>query len=248
MKYTSLDTIVRSVLLQKSLPMHWYVSFLKYSADCIRELTFDSLRVVNTAEVTLNSYFAADLPCDFLDWTKVGIKQGQFVRPISQQQSISRMTNKDAQGQPIPFGSPGGVTMDFPYWPGYWMFQNVDDLGENLGKMYGFNTGVAANAFKIIRERGQIQFTESFNQPTAIIEYISDGMQIDNATKIDPRVQACVEAYVNWKRSKNADIERSPEGQAYFNQRRLFRARKEEMTLVDIRQILYKNYRASIKN
>lgn len=248
MIYTSLDQIVRRVLLQKRLPIHYYVEFLAHGAACIRELSYDSLRIVNTVTLQLNTYNAADLPCDYIDWVLVGVKQGQFIQPITQRDTINNLTNYNAQGQPILYGGANTVNMDFPFWPGYWMFQNIDDLGENLGRLYGYNTGIDPNGFKVIRERGQIQFTESFNNCRIVMQYISDGQNCDNASKLDPMVQSAVEAYINWKRSPNADIERSAEGAAYYNQRRIYRARKDELTPWDIRQILYRNYKGSIKN
>lgn len=248
MTFTSIDLIVRRVLLQKRLPIHYYLEFLTHATTCLREMSYDSLHIVNTVELVHNSYYAVELPCDFVDWTKVGIKQGQFVQPITQRDSINNLTNVNTQGQPILYGGTNTVNMDFPFWPGYWMFQNIDDLGENLGRLYGYNTGIANDGFKIIWQRGQMQLTESFDNCTVVLEYISDGQTCDNATKVDPMVQGAVEAYINWKRSPNADIDRSPEGVSFFNQWRKYRARKNGLTPWDIRQILYRNYKGSLKN
>lgn len=248
MIYTSLDKIVRRVLLGKRLPIHYYIEFLVHASTCIRELTNDSLMVVNTVELTPNEQFAVDLPCDYVDWTKVGLRQGQFVQPITQRDSINRLVQYLPNGQPTTYGAANSVNLDFPFWPGYWMFQNIDDLGENLGRLYGYNTGIGANGFKVLKERSQIQLTETFNGTTCVLEYISDGQRADNATQIDPRAQMCVESYINWKRGPNADIDRSPEAVSYFNQRRQLRARMDDLTPWDIRSILYRNYKGSIKN
>lgn len=248
MTFTSIDQIVRRVLLEKRLPIHYYLEFLTHACSCIRELSFDTLRIVNTVTLQHNSYYACDLPCDFVDWTKVGIKQGQFIQPITQRESINNLNNYTTTGEVIPYGGTNTVNMDFPFWPGYWMFQNVDDLGENLGRLYGYNTGIANDGFKIIWNRGQIQLTESFDTCVIVLEYISDGQTVDNASQVDPYAQAAIESYINWKRSPNADIDRSPEGVSFVNQRRILRARKDELTPWDIRQIMYRNYKGSIKN
>jgi len=248
MRYTTLDKIIRRTLLAKRLPLHFYVEFMVHASSCLRELNFDSLRVVNTVVLDVNDYYAVDLPCDYVDWTKVGIKAGQFVQPITQRDSINRLHNYDSTGSITPYGAPDTVNLQFPFWPGYWMFQNIDDLGENLGRLYGFNTAYGNNGFKILPERNQIQLTETFNNCSVVLEYISDGQTTDNATQVDEYAQSTIEAYINWKRSPNADIDRSPEAISYVNQRRLFRARMSEVTVYDIRQVLYRNYRASIKN
>lgn len=248
MRYTTIDKIIRRNLLAKRLPLHFYVEFLVHATSCLRELTFDSLRVVNTVELTVNDYFAVDLPCDFVDWTKVGIKAGQFVKPITQRDTINRLRNVDSSGDIVPYGAFDEVNLEYPFWPGYWFFQNIDDLGENVGRLYGFNTAVGSNGFKVIKERSQIQFTESLEYSTIVLEYISDGQTSDNATQVDEYAWSTIEAYINWKRSASADMDRSPEARTYVNQRRLLRARMSQLTLWDIRQVLYANYRASIKN
>lgn len=248
MKYTTVDKITRSMLIQLRLPLHFYIQFAKYALDCIRELTFDSMRVVNTTLLEINENFYAELPCGFVDFTFVGIRQGQFVQPITQRQSINNLPALTPQGAITTYGDPTTQSLDFPFWPGYWMFQNIDDLGENTGRLYGWNTGIDNNGFKIIPERNIIQFTESFTRCHAVMEWIGDGQCADSATKVDPMAQACIEAYMRWRFSSNDSIERSPEGASYFNQRRLYRARKDELTPYEIRNILYRNYRASIKN
>lgn len=248
MKYTSLDSVIRRNLLAKRLPIHYYVEFLVHASTCLRELTFDTLRIVNTVELELNDYYAADLPCDYVDWTKVGIKVGQFVRPITQRDTINRLRNQDAQGDYTTYTDPATANQEFPFWPVFWWFQNIDDLGENTGRLYGFDTSDTVNGFKVIKERRQIQFTESIESTTIVLEYISDGQTSDNATQIDPYAQIAIESFINWKRSPSADIDRSPEARSYFNQRRILRARMGQVTLADIRQILYRNYRASVKN
>lgn len=247
MRFTSLDKIIRRTLLAKRLPLHYYVEFLVHASTCLRELTFDSLRIINTVELTLNDYYAADLPCDYIDWTKVGLKIGQFVQPITQRESINRLRNQDSQGNYIPYQDPATYNMDFPFWPGYWMFQNVDDLGENIGRMFGWNTGLVPDGFKILKERNQIQFLETARTSTYVLEYISDGQTSDNASQVDQYAWSTIEGFINWKRSPNADNDHSPEAYNYKNLRRQLRARMSELTLYDIRQIMYRNYSAAIK-
>lgn len=253
MVYTSLDTITRSVLLQKGLPLHWYVQFLKYATDGVRELSFDSMQAISTVTLSIDQRnFAANLPCDYIDWIKVGVPQGQFVQPLVQRQSINRLTNYTTLGQPVTYGDAQTVNLDFPFWPGYWMFQNVDDLGENVGRLFGYNTAFTNNFFKVIPERGQIQFAETLEQTTCVLEYIGSGMTTSNSTKIDPLAQAAVEAYMDWKyklhsrRFNGNDIEEA--FRLYTIELRRYRARKDELTPWDIRQAVYRSYMGAPKN
>ena len=253
MVYTSLDTITRSLLLQKGLPLHWYVQFLKYAADSVRELSFDSMRVINEVQLPIDQRtFAANLPCDYIDWVLVGVPQGQFDQPLWQRQTVTRRVNYTSTGQPTSFGDAQTVNMDFPFWPGYWMFQNIDDLGENVGRLYGYNTAFSNNFFKVIRERGQIQFAETLQQNVCNLQYISSAATITNATKIDPQAQEVIEARMDWKYKLHAGRKFS-EGeivsafQLYKVELRRYRARKSDVTPWDIRQSIYKSYMGAPK-
>jgi len=252
MTFTSLDTIVRSVLLQKALPVHYYVQFLKYSADCYRELAYDSLRAINTVELPIDARMkASNLPCDYIDWVEVGIPVGQFIRPLVQRDTINPLTKYTAQGQPTTYGIPNPVIQEFFFWPGYWWYSNIDDLGENLGRMFGGTSQFQSNSFKIIRERGQIQFDEALAANVCILQYISNGQAMDNVTRIDPLAQACIEAYMDWKYKSHSKRFSPGEAEQAFThykiELRRFRARKDELTLPDIRQAIFKSYIGSPK-
>lgn len=250
MKYATLDKIVKRILLQKGYPLHWYVEYLTHASTCLRELTLDSLKIINTTELTLNSYYAADLPCDYVDYWSVGIPVGQLIKPVTEKETITPLVNKSATGQPIPYAD--NVTTDPDnafFWPTGWWFYNINGFGEYLGGLYGIDTAAGdPNGFKVFPERNQIQFTESFTSTTAVMQYISDGQSIDNATQIPVVAQITIEDYINWKRSPNADIDRSPEAITYNNSWRKVRSRVSGLTLEGIKQTMYSAYKQTPKN
>lgn len=251
MIYTSLDQIVRNVLLSKRLSLHFYQEFLTHAVNCLRELTFDSLQIVNSVEIVPNSYDAADLPCGFVDDVMVGIPVGQFVKPIARRESINNLLNYNTTGQPIPYPSietRNNSTGFFGFantWNWMW---NINDLGESTGRLFGHDSGKTRSGYKIIRERGQIQFTEKCTASKYIIIFISDGQSIDNATRITPLAFSTIESYVNWKRSKNADLINSPEGLSWVAQRKTLRSRLSDLDMQSIKQALRSAYRGSPKN
>ena len=95
MKYTSIDKIVRGFLLQRRWPVHFYVECIAYAQRCFAELHFYTLKNVRTVPLSLNSYGAAQLPCDYLDYCKIGVMAGNMIRPIYQRQGINRLNNID---------------------------------------------------------------------------------------------------------------------------------------------------------
>jgi hypothetical protein len=246
MIYTSINTITRSILIKKSLPIHYYMRFLKFVCDAIRELSFDTLKVVNSVTLTINcngNY--ATLPADYVDYTLIGIPKGQFIQPAVNRDSITRLPNYNTTGQIIDYGIPEN-SIDFPFFPGFFMFQTIDDLGENVGRLYGYNTGYLANSYSVIKERGVIQFDENFPSPTCALQYIGNGQSANSATQIDPLAQACVEAFADhqWELHKiKAQIGMIELKEREFGKQwRLLRARLGGYTVDDIRQALKRGY------
>jgi len=256
MTYTTLDSIVRKFLIDNGYPIHWYMQTLSNSVEILRELNFDVLKNVNTTTLTINSYHAADLPDDYVDFTKVGVMVGQFVRPLVQRESINRMRNvvnneyvdfpsgNSGEGVYYPNGSPG-----FGF---YWGTNIWDTWGENTGRQYGIGAGDQTDTYKVIPERNQIQFNQNFKVGSQVVlEYISDGTSCDTATMVDPYAQACIKAYCLWKmaeqnRTKSL-VERQMLKSEYDLQYRRLRARKSGLTVDDIKRIFEKSYTSSPK-
>ena len=78
--------------------------------------------------------------------------------------------------------------------------------------------------------------------------YFSDGQSADNATQIDSYAISCIQSYIDWKRSPMAAMKDSSEARTFYNERRILRARLDDMTIVDIKNTLHNNYKATIKN
>lgn len=251
MIWANLDSLVRRTLLEKSMPIHYYAEMLFHASAAVRELSFDTLQIINTARIALNDYYAAELPNDFVDDLAVAIPAGNMLQKVAKNDNITPLRNKDSDGAFIPYGNTeeedDGSEPIFGFTPSVW-FWNFNDLGEPTGRNFGAGGGAVSNGYKVFKERRQIQMTETFSSDEIVLLYISDGQSSDNATQIDVQATAAIQAYINWKRSPNADSEFSPEGQAWYNQRRLLRARLNPLTPTDIKNTIRNHYRASIKN
>jgi hypothetical protein len=123
----------------------------------------------------------------------------------------------------------------------------VNDFGEPTGGMFGAGSG-SDNGYMVDRKRRQIQLTGSFTSDEIVLMYISDGQSADNATQIDVRAQAAIDAFIGWKASPNADIKDSYEAATFYNEKRMLRARLDDLTILDIKAIIRRNYKAAPKN
>lgn len=248
MKYTSIDKITRSILAQKGYTIHWYFQTLKLASDALRELTLDSLLVVHTKKYPVNEYKAFPLPCNYVDWVKVGLIKGQFVRPLVQFDGINRLNNFDANGNPILYGREV-VDTDY-YWDVPEFFRDIlmNEYDEHKGRFFGHRQNGQYDGFKVLPERNEIQLSEYIDADYVVIEYISDGVSdADAATKVDINAQRAIEAYDFWKSSKNRDNPFSPEAEAFNMAHRVLRARKNKLTADDVKRIINGNKTAAPK-
>lgn len=225
MKYITLDHIVRSILAQRGLTIHWYVKYLKLAGDCLRELHFDTLRVVNYKLIDIDEKGAGDLPEDYVDWCKVGYGDTQILYPLVSYDGIKKAPNLDENDNEVPYGVlPIGDTS----WYSECWEANINIHGEDLGRRFGVRQSSYGQGFKIIRERGIIQLSEAVGLRQVMMEYISDGSSCSAASKIHPYAQKTIEDYGVWKNSRNRDNPRSPEAELFYESHRKLRARLDD--------------------
>jgi len=251
MIFTTLDIITRRGLLENNLPIHYYSEFLIHGSSALRELTFDTLKVINTVKLPISTYGSCDLPDDFVEDVGVFFDDGGTLSPIAHNNGISPLRLHDTtSGAFVPPTGSDNTQQDSSLFfgsSGSLWFWNVNDFGEPTGRYFGANGGTNIG-YKVIKERRQIQLSSGFIDGAIVLQYISDGQSIDSATQIDTQAIATIRAYQEWKRSPNANNEFSPEGRGYYNQKRLLRARLNDLSLHDIKNIIRKNYTAAIKN
>lgn len=248
MLFTNLDTITRRTLLERGMPLHYYTEFLFHAATCVRQLSRDTLKLINTVKIPINSYSAADLPDDFNDDLSVGFNVSGRIQNIPKKDSINPLRNKDDDGNFIPYTTTTTDNGLAVYgsnlnWTWFW---NANDFGEPTGRRFGVGGGTSVG-YKVVKERRQIQFTENIGEGEAVLMYISDGMRADNATQVDTKAWDAVNAFINWQRSPNNANHNSPEARTYYNERRLLRASLNDLTITDLKDIIRRNTHAAIK-
>ena len=250
MTFTTLDAIVRRTLLENGLPIHFYAEYLFYSSTCLRELTIDTLKVINTRCLPIGEYGEVDLPDDYLDDVGLSFNTGAVLKPIPHKDSINPLRIHDATTgaflqQPTTNNVIQGDVL-FPFVGRTW-YWNVSDYTEPTGRLFG-SDGHNPNGYKVIKERRQIQLYGDFRNGNVVLQYISDGQSADAASMVDTLAFSTIQAFNNWKRSPNKDNEFSPEGRAYYNTKRKLRSRLSDMTGEDIKNIVRGAYSAAIKN
>lgn len=324
MKYTTLDKVVKGVLLQKKFPIHFYIDFLVYAQRAFEEISWDTIGNIRALKLSINSYGAITLPSDFVDIIKIGLSYGQFVRPMHHREAINRLnefqydrvvatlgaivpgagytngtytnvslTGGLGTGAKATVTVAGGVITVVTITNGGSAYAAGDILSAlnssiggtgtgfsvpvatiaSTGKIlypstfnsgfsnYWYNYGYASSnyggnvdygdSYKIITERNEIQLHNNVPGNDVVLEYLSDGSEVDNATQINVYAKATIEAFINWKWKENnrsyGEGERQRAQRQYEHQHKILRARMNPLTTADIKRSIYRNTIAAPK-
>jgi hypothetical protein len=82
MKLTSVDSICKSVLLKRSLPLHFYIDVLLAAMSCARELHLDDLKVVNKVVLPIMDGFI-EIPDSYIDWVRVAARTEDGLKTLT---------------------------------------------------------------------------------------------------------------------------------------------------------------------
>lgn len=258
MVWYSLHSIVRNVLMRRGYTIHYYIDFLVSGKDCLRQMALDSMPIINTKLLAVNQDTnAAPLPADYQDYTKIGVRVGQWIKPLVERDSINRMTYNVNGVSQMYQGITDIPTISNNIFPVEqslisWDTVTWDSYGEYVGRNYGMSgAGSESDTFKVIPERNEIQLDERMSVQAIYIEYISDGMDSDAASKINAYAVDVIEAYIIWQfKEQNSyynDGERMRAYDEYARQYSIYLARKSSITVTKLRALVNKNYKGSPK-
>lgn len=252
MTYATIDSIVNSALIGNNQTIHYYIQFLKWGLDAVTELNYDSLPSPKAVELTVNAYDEIEIPDDYIDWIKVGIKSGINVLYLLPEDMYNRLAATSG-------GSQVAYTDVTPYLghisaagDGYWWMNFTSSYGEHIGRYYGHGGGKGSGFFKEIPERGVIQLEPGYlsEGDTVYLEYLAH--ETANAgSLISKYAESTIESYINWQYKAWSreyglgDVDRAE--RQYWNNHRKFRARNAGLTIEDIKNIARKHFKLSLK-
>ena len=206
----TLNQIVNNILLKRKYPIHYYLEFLLYAKEGLRESAYDELHLLNTKKIPINSYNAIDLPNDYVDYCSVNLQFGQKLRPLVPSDTLNPLHNFDSNFNIVEYSSTNtDITLSNPLLYGnvflaaLWLTTTYNSYGEATGKFFGYGAGNPTDTFRVVKERNQIQLNEGIVADNIILCYIGDGSDADSASQIDPYAQSMIDAYAMWKFKEN---------------------------------------------
>lgn len=257
----SLDKIVRGILLQKQLSIHFYLQYLVYERDCLREISMDALKVVQYELLTIDEWNEAPIPCGFLDDINVGFEVGQGIRPLVKDNSLNSLINYDDSGNRISFNQAAivanprtnfltgqeNINLSAFNWGEGWNYYSRNDYGESLGRILGYRCN-PSDTYKIIPERNVIKINEDIGTTGSkfVLTYISDGSCCNAATCVTPYAISTIDAYIKWQTKENnrsySEGEKERAERWYLKQRGILVGRLSDLTLDDILRSMQRAY------
>lgn len=183
---------------------------LFHAKRAIQELNYDAFKEIKVLQLTVPESLIYILPSDYVNWVRISLYKDGWLRPLTENiQTISSNAYLQDNTGMILFDQNGGILQpqnseidldrlmglkksiylnqgnqfDGQYgWniDGMWYFQY------QMGAAFGLNTETANfnPTFNIDKKRGVINFDSSMSNESCILEYVSDGMENGDTSRV----------------------------------------------------------------
>lgn len=210
----SLEYIVHRVLMDlDDNSMRYYKKFLQYAIDGYTELNLYSVQTIRVAYLDVNQNTKqADLPADYLFYTKIGYNKGGVAYTLSLNEDLMMVRNTDDCGNGVNDNtlcgdSESGSALSLSSLPysGYYYTPHYRN-GQFVGELYGGRGNQnSAGFYRIDKERRKIVFNSEISLDEVILEYKSSGVSADGSTVISREYVPTLLAFVHWQRKEHKD-------------------------------------------
>ena len=210
-QYVSLEDVVNNFQLMYS-GNHSLVNneerykILFHTKRAIQELNYDAFKEVKALELTIYDDLKFILPTDYVNWIRISLYKDGWIRPLSENIQVNS-ANSYTQSSSVPNFTGNDATtqtsqLDTDRVNGnqksiYLNQVNAEDqtpqdtqanwyADYTIGARYGLNTETANinPTFRIDKKAGVINFDSTMANEQCILEYISDGMENGDDSKV----------------------------------------------------------------
>lgn len=249
---TTMDAIVRTVLMELNLPIHHYFRAATIGIRTVRDLNLGTMPYVKAVHKTVDQYNEIDIPTDLVDYIRVGeIKEAEII-PMGENKSYTRRASTNDIGNFTTFNQPSGHTVSInSSFNNYTFGKSVNDYGEINGKMFGLGGGTRSDEFKFIPERSKLLVGGNFSEGDVIyIEYVAydtnqfySGIPVLAAPFIEQSIKFNFARYD--RTGRLGDINR--EQQILSQEKRKLRAALTKIDTETMLRLFRNNFKQSIK-
>lgn len=271
--YTQLSDIINDFII--TLDGDDYVSNVPdstiraFALRGVRELGFDLAKRIRSIKLPVDtSTDTAQLPDDYVDWSKVGVVSSDgiiYVLNENKNLNYSQKYSTDASGNKYDSDgdglydredsktATGGTTTNTndSIMEGFdsYIFRNY--VYENVaGRLYGLGGGFQNGEFRINLDQNRIELANSNSTSEIVMEYVADEARSTNP-QVHVYTEEALRAYIYYKiieRKSNVPANEKARARAeYYNERRLANARMKSFTKEEALKTIRKNYKQAPK-
>lgn len=213
--YDKIDNVVKGVCTDLGEGEERYVQYLHWALEAHKDWHLDQAKEIKTIELDLTSYKAAELPDDYVDWTKIGIRCGNTILTFTHDEDMPFAKDQDGDNVPdVDENCPNFDVTDFSLVESagaglnsfaYYYYNLLNSKGQDYGKIYGLTAKDNYQGyFRVNKEREEIQFRSNIiNLTTIYLEYISNGYEPCGESLVHPYAAKLITLYVHWMRKKH---------------------------------------------
>lgn len=248
--YNTLGTCVFNAIEDIQGHENLFLHFLHFGIKAYRDYMYHIDQEVKTVEITLNQAKKAELPDDYLKWTKVGIRQGDMIYTFIRDEDLPNIFDTDSDGNETQHDVVA-AWQDIAYDDSqYYTFYNyrgtrLEDEGRLFGRKFLDNHH---GYFKI--NDCEIQINPRVNLSSTqklYLEYIGDGLDPNKDTFVHPFAHELISLRIHWENMKNNPRLYSRGAildakENYYEELAKVNTRFTEWDLEEIKDSLYKGY------
>jgi len=195
------SAIVDQFLANNDLTDHYFQKMLSVLLWELREFKLKGFQEVKTSLLPVTSRKTVVLPTSFVDWTKIGVKVGQYVVTIGINEQLTegvRYENEETIRGLLSQHMPNGT--EFSAYSGYYFFNY------NGATFSGVTGGLPSKGyFKVVQRDNckELILDYDYSYSSVYVEWISDGFDPCAETMLHPYLAdyglKCMEAFFEEK-------------------------------------------------
>jgi len=224
--YIKLNTVVHKYLDRSFQNTSKYRRLYAMAVDCLSEYNFDVAGIVKTCKLSVLANQTAELPMDFLQWSKVGVLN--YKGEVACLQYNSNLTSyHESAVDRLETNTDGGVGQNFR--PGnFFLFNNFYD-GYGYVNLYGIpgSEFTKLGEFKIDKDKGLMLLGNGYCFDYVILEYLA-APDCNEEYEIPIQLQ---EAVIAWLGYKDIEFQAASRQVSQYDKQRRFKEYIRQKTL-----------------
>ena len=181
------DIVLEQLADEQRTTLHKYVWYLHYAISALNKLRMDVDQTAKTSKVEVDTKLkTVKYPEDMIGWIKLGVKQGDRIVGMVNDDSIFREENDKTY-------VPRGTSYRLINYRDRNLYQSDEIVGWEL------HPDMFTGMFRDNKEKRRFEFNASFSDQYVYIEYIGSVFDPDTETDVPVGQVDYIKAYIHWR-------------------------------------------------